>query len=327
LLTKNKHISLAHISPGKIKVKFKNEYITKKSFIDFQKSTMDKNKQSAAPKKVWKKILYETQDFPDNYTDTTFLYELKKNVNLRRLKFKDAFSGAGLLSREISVVVVVGEVFVALHDCLMDPLALLLWFSFFTLVGYVIYITKYQRRSVSQDFILVATYVIFVTLMSPILKTLTETISTDTIYLTTVLMMLTHLMFYDYDSFSTTVSKALSFNSALFGSLCLASRLRTSFDVFVLLTVAVSCFALLPPLMSAFGRSKAVAMCFDVVALSGLWFVSQPACVLFFFGLITLNLAIPYLIVRWQKYKENITGPWDEAKPSIGSLKSVAKCE
>jgi phosphatidylinositol N-acetylglucosaminyltransferase subunit C len=279
----------------------------------------------AAPKKVWKKILYETQDFPDNYTDTTFLYELKKNVNLRRLKFADAFSGARLLSREISVVVIVGDVFVALHDRLADPLALLLSFSLFTLVGYIIYISKYKSRALFQDFILVNTYVIFVTLMSPILKTLTETISTDTIYLTSVLMMLAHLMFYDYDSFSNSVSKALSFNSALFGSLCLASRLCTSFDVFVLLTVAVSCFALLPPLMTAFGRSNVVALFFDLVALGGLWFVSQTICLVYLAGLLILNFAVPYLIVRWQKYKENISGPWDEAKPSIGSMKSGKK--
>lgn len=274
-------------------------------------------------KKEWKKILYENQGFPDNYTDTTFLYELKKNVNLRRLQFKDAVSGAGLLSREISVVVVVGEVFVALHDSLMDPVVLLMCFALFTLFGYIIYIAKYQRRSIVQDFLLVITYVVFVTLMSPILKTLTETISTDTIYLTSVFMMLAHLMFYDYDSFSTSVSKALSFNSALFGSLCLASRLSTSFDVFVLLTVAVSSFALLPPLIAAFGRSNTVALAFDLVALTGLWFVSQPFCVVFLFGLFTLNLAVPYLIVRWQKYKENISGPWDEAKPSIGKLKKT----
>lgn len=274
-------------------------------------------------RKEWKKILYENQGFPDNYTDTTFLYELKKNVNLRRLKFKDAVSGAGLLSREISVVVVVGEVFVALHYSLMDPVVLLLCFTLFTLFGYVIYITRYQRRSITHDLLLVITYVVFVTLMSPILKTLTETISTDTIYLTSVCMMLAHLMFYDYDSFSTSVSKALSFNSALFGSLCLASRLSLSFDVFVLLTVAVSCFALLPPLMAAFGRSNMVALSFDSVALAGLWFVSQTFCVFFFIGLFTLNLAVPYLIVRWQKYKENISGPWDEAKPSIGRLKKL----
>ncbi|XP_059471571.1 phosphatidylinositol N-acetylglucosaminyltransferase subunit C [Neocloeon triangulifer] len=279
------------------------------------------HKQIYRPEPVtWRRVLYENQGLPDNYTDTTFLYELKKNVNLRILNFSDAVSGARLLSREISVVVIVGEVFIVLQDHLTDPLILLLFVSFFTLVGYIMYVAKYKTRSIFQDFVLALTYIFIVTLVSPILKTLTETISTDTIYVTSVLMMLAHLMFYDYDSFSTTVSKALSFNSALFGSLCLASRLSSSFDVFVLLTVAVSCFALLPPLMSEFGRSNAVATFFDLVALTGLFYLSITAFVLYTVGLFILNIAIPYLIVRWQKYKENISGPWDEAKPSIGKV-------
>ena len=32
-------------------------------------------------KKPWKKILYEEQDYPDNYVDESFLDELKKNGN------------------------------------------------------------------------------------------------------------------------------------------------------------------------------------------------------------------------------------------------------
>ena len=29
--------------------------------------------------KQWRKVLYEHQPFPDNYTSETFLYEMKKN--------------------------------------------------------------------------------------------------------------------------------------------------------------------------------------------------------------------------------------------------------
>ena len=30
-------------------------------------------------KKSWRKILYERQDYPDNYVDASFLEEMKKN--------------------------------------------------------------------------------------------------------------------------------------------------------------------------------------------------------------------------------------------------------
>jgi phosphatidylinositol glycan class C protein len=35
-------------------------------------------------------------------------------------------------------------------------------------------------------------------MVSPVVFTLTKTISTDTIYAMSILMMLTHLIFYDY---------------------------------------------------------------------------------------------------------------------------------
>ena len=39
--------------------------------------------ESSPPKKPWRKILYEEQDYPDNYVDKTqFLNGLKKNCKL-----------------------------------------------------------------------------------------------------------------------------------------------------------------------------------------------------------------------------------------------------
>ena len=39
--------------------------------------------ESSPPKKLWRKILYEEQDYPDNYVDKTqFLNGLKKNCKL-----------------------------------------------------------------------------------------------------------------------------------------------------------------------------------------------------------------------------------------------------
>ena len=35
-------------------------------------------------KKPWKKILYEEQDYPDNYVDGSFLDELRKNGNIQK---------------------------------------------------------------------------------------------------------------------------------------------------------------------------------------------------------------------------------------------------
>jgi hypothetical protein len=268
----------------------------------------------------WKKKLYENHGYPDNYTDTTFLYELKKNIHLRRLTFKDTFSGAGLLTRQICVVTLFVLNFVYLYHDIMDPVHAFISCGSCTAVGYLIYILLYEKRSIRQDLRLVIIYLTFGYFMSPILKTLTETISTDTIFVTTVLAMVVHLIFYDYDASSANVSRALSFNSALFGSLCLASRLSTTFHVFALLTVAVSCFALLPPLLLAIGRSNLVLLLFSMITILGLSQISILTMGLYFLCLISLNLLIPVLVVIWQQYKENIHGPWDEANLTDSNL-------
>ena len=75
---------------------------------------------------------------------------------------------------------------------------------------------------------------------------LTDTISTDTIYTMTFLVLLIHLLFHDYGLRSSFVSHPLSLNAGLFAAVCLASRLPTSFDAFVLLSASVQTFVLYP---------------------------------------------------------------------------------
>jgi phosphatidylinositol glycan class C protein len=35
--------------------------------------------ESMKERKPWRKVLYEEQDYPDNYVDKSFLEEMKKN--------------------------------------------------------------------------------------------------------------------------------------------------------------------------------------------------------------------------------------------------------
>jgi hypothetical protein len=52
--------------------------------------------------------------------------------------------------------------------------------------------------SVEENIKTLAIFLLFGSMVSPVVFTLTKTISTDTIYAMSTLMMLTHLMFYDY---------------------------------------------------------------------------------------------------------------------------------
>ena len=157
--------------------------------------------------------------------------------------------------------------------------------------------------------------------LSPILHRLTDTISTDTIYTTSALMLLVHLVTHDYSQGSAS---ALSLNAGLFAAVCLASRLSNSFDGFVLLSFSVQVFALLPmargQLQSSTRNSVVVtAVLGSLVMAVCNAVISSSVCYAASATLLTIVVICPVLFLHWQSYKDTIHGPWDEAVPSYES--------
>lgn len=154
--------------------------------------------------------------------------------------------------------------------------------------------------------------------MSPILKTLTETISTDTVYAMVTLMLVTHVLFFDYGIESSFVSSPISFNAALFAAVCLASRLST-IDAFLLLVFAADLFVLFfltrKRLEKTSGITVRTGLSLSLILLSiaSLFDWSPVVRISYYVLLILLNVLFPFCFFRLQVMKENIYGPWDEA--------------
>ncbi|KAJ9589028.1 hypothetical protein L9F63_017672 [Diploptera punctata] len=267
--------------------------------------------------KKWKKNLYENVGYPDNYTDKTFLEELKKNVHAKEISPLNAVLGAGLVTQEICIVVLFVVIYVYLLNVWVEPETMFVQSSLVAAIGYLTYrivlTNKNYYNVLIKDFRTVLIFVAFGYVLSPILKTLTDTISTDTIYAMTSFMMMIHLIFFDYGVSAAIVSSSLSLNAAIFGSVCLASRLASPFHAFVLLTNAVECFVLLPILLSKGKGSILVLAVMISVAIYALWTVSLTMTILFICVSIFVTVLCPIWFLRWQNYKENIYGPWDEA--------------
>lgn len=166
-------------------------------------------------------------------------------------------------------------------------------------------------------------FITFGLALSPVLYKLTDTISTDTIYTMTTLVLLIHLIFHDYGLRSSFVSHPLSLNAGLFAAVCLASRLPTSFDAFVLLSASVLTFVLFP----IFRRTQIIGLVPNVVSsicLCSLTIISSVSLSSCAFGLyaavalIVIVLLCPALFIHWQNHKDTIHGPWDEAVPKFG---------
>ncbi|KAG5888622.1 hypothetical protein JTB14_022638 [Gonioctena quinquepunctata] len=266
---------------------------------------------------TWKKVLYEKQPYPDNYTDKRmFLRDLRKNIDIKEITFFEAFSGSTLLLQEFCNVVAFVLIYFNLLNEWIEPYTILVSTSIFTVIGFVYYLLCFKRgvkKKLGNYFRTVTTFVVFGRLFSPVLHTLTDTISTDTIYTTTFSMMLIHLIFFDYGVGAAIVSNSLSISAVVFASICLASRLSSAFNAFILMTIAIEMFVLFPVLAAEMKNSFFFTTVFLIFNIFFLFNIGRLATFLFLSAVVLISIVCPLLYVRYQKYKENIYGPWDEA--------------
>lgn len=264
-------------------------------------------------RKPWRKNLYENKDYPDNYTDPSFLKDLRTNLHVQFYTLREVVKGVTVLNNQISCITGFLIVFYMLYSERVAPTSIL-WPTFLmTIVGYIYFRRKLLTLTmVLEDSKTLLAVLLFGYLFAPILHTLTDAVSTDTIFSMTFIVMFLNLIFCDYGLSVAMVSKAISLNAAIFGSICLASRLSTSYHAFVLLVEAAIFFVLYPIVTKEYWRSYflipiviACSYCLHLISANVLWiYVSVTAFV---------NVVCPCIFVIQQRHKHNIHGPWDEA--------------
>ncbi|RHZ61255.1 hypothetical protein Glove_349g102 [Diversispora epigaea] len=287
--------------------------------------------QKKAP---WRKLLWIKQDYPDNYVDKTFLGELQENVNVRTYDYWTVVKESTVISQHISSIMIFIAVFIYLYLEILSGPILITSGTVFTIIGYIFWdksISKtdpsyeYKRWRTAKGFAL-----FFAALLglSPILKTLTRTISDDTIWALTVILFLANMLFHDYGSDNRTNIKfpgSLSTNAAIFASVLLASRFppHTSNSlVSGLMSFAVEWFALFPIFrryIKSLSSKFNIALTFLLFILAAILFMNiSKAIVIIYILMITfITFVCPFWLIWIQKYKKEIHGPWDEARPKI----------
>ncbi|NWH69496.1 PIGC acetylglucosaminyltransferase, partial [Piaya cayana] len=274
----------------------------------------------------WRKVLYERQPFPDNYVDRRFLAELRKNVHAHRYRYGAVVFQSGAVVQQLCSVCVFALTWRYLELGALSPQRLFGAALASSLLGYVLFDAvdggagrRESGRTRWADLKSMLVFIAFTYGFSPVLKTLTESVSTDTVYAMSALMLLGHLIFFDYGANAAIVSSTLSLNMAIFASVCLASRLPRSLHTFVVVTFAMQIFALWPMLQKKL-KARAprcyigVTVLFALAALVGLATISSVGAVLFTLLLLAISCLCPYCLIRLQQLKDNIHGPWDEAE-------------
>jgi phosphatidylinositol glycan class C protein len=167
--------------------------------------------------------------------------------------------------------------------------------------------------------------------LSPILKSLTKSTTSDSIWAMSVWLMCINVFFFDYGGDVVVKFPAsLSTNAALMASTVLASRLPSTTHVFSLTLFSIEVFGLFPvfrrhlrhvswhghivlTVLLVTGAGGGLGLC----VTGGGWLSALIGVVLG--GLLTC-LAMggcSWWLIGLQKYKNEIHGPWDPARPII----------
>ncbi|KAF2146294.1 uncharacterized protein K452DRAFT_108670 [Aplosporella prunicola CBS 121167] len=167
--------------------------------------------------------------------------------------------------------------------------------------------------------------------LSPILKSLTKSTTSDSIWAMSCWLMCINVFFFDYGGgVGAKFPASLSTNAALMASTVLASRLESTTHVFSLTLFSIEVFGLFPvfrrhlrhiswhghlmlTILLVWGAGGGVV----VTVSGGGWKAALAGIIL---GSILTGLAVgtgAWWLIGLQKYKNEIHGPWDPARPII----------
>lgn len=294
-------------------------------------SKMPRSTSSAFPE--WRKVAYGGMQpgFDDNHTDESFLEGMIMNANVVKRDLTKVILDSISISQYLCIVALVVLVWTyTLRSIFTENSLVLLDIG---LLGAGFFIVLLTTEMLSFDLLL--NYVLktsfFITglyILSPIYHTLTQSISSDSIWALTAFLVILHLFLHNYSGSSVKAPGALeysafasniSLNASIVASLLIASRLPSRLHVFAIVLFSLQVFLFAPfvtycikkysfRLHLSFSVGLMGATLFFIYQFHGLLFVLLLSILVF------VNLVCPYWLIRIQEYKFEINGPWDEAK-------------
>lgn len=172
--------------------------------------------------------------------------------------------------------------------------------------------------------------------LSPILKSLTESTTSDSIWAMTFWLMCINIFFFDYSGgVGVKFPASLSTNAALMASTVLASRLPSTTHVFSLTLFSIEVFGLFPvfrrhlrhtswrghliltfALVVGAGASLGTALSKKALWEGG-WKRALAGAIIWGAGSSVGMGGCSWWLIGLQRYKNVVIGPWDPARPVI----------
>ncbi|KAL0482157.1 phosphatidylinositol N-acetylglucosaminyltransferase subunit C [Acrasis kona] len=263
----------------------------------------------------FKKVLYSKQAFEDNFVSKDFLASMSKNAHVMPYEYWSSVAECVAVGQQFSLVVLYALIFLlTLEETISDRLLILINLGLFA-IGYLLY-TASERlsnerlsRAFTQNTLLVGVLLF----LSPILRTLTESISSDTIYAVTLVLIIIHLIGHDYAFVNATSDRFqcyLSLNSIIAVSILFASRLPSALHSFGVIAFAIVAFIMFPYLRHSIKRRRAPRNKIVTWVLSSVTFILTAFTISFKMALlyaVIINFIL-FMVPAWlmtvQNYKE-----------------------
>ncbi|PSC75905.1 phosphatidylinositolN-acetylglucosaminyltran sfe ra sesubunit c [Micractinium conductrix] len=167
-------------------------------------------------------------------------------------------------------------------------------------------------------------------LLSPLLGTLTENVSSDTTIACACLLLLAHLYLHDYHftaALTAQLSASLALGCAVCGSVLVASRLGSPAAVYAQLLLSLELYIVGPYCrrqVAAASHAAHAALTAGMIGAAAALLARQSALATSAYccALLFITFICPMWLVRIHKFKAAINGPWDEAVPRLSAAVS-----
>ncbi|OQR97819.1 phosphatidylinositol N-acetylglucosaminyltransferase subunit C [Achlya hypogyna] len=274
-------------------------------------------------KKVWRKILWEEQPYEDWYVDSSFLEQLRTNENVREYDYWGMTKSSAALTQQMSLVLIFFSIFVNSSKGVWS------WHLLAGIDVVVAFMGYAALRSCADTEIdlLQGTkecllFTATLSILSPVLRTLTESYAADTIWALSISLTGIHLISHDYTYINGTTFKyagTISLNAAIFTSVLLASLLHSNEQVFSFVLFAIEVFAICPIVQHNIKKASenmhlSLAIVLFGTALLLMWPISPLISVVVFITAGFITFVCPLWLMHAQEYKNEIQGPWDIAQ-------------
>ncbi|GMN50464.1 hypothetical protein TIFTF001_019614 [Ficus carica] len=290
-------------------------------------------REKSGARSKWRKVAYGGMQpgFDDNHTDESFLEDMVTNANVVQRNMLKVMQDSVSISQYLCVVALVGLVWTYTLKSTLDENSLLLLDVSLLGSGFVVLLFTGEMISLKLFFHYLLNISFFTTglyVLAPIYYTLTRSISSDSIWAVTVLLILLHLFLHDYSGSTIkalgalqnpTLTSCISLNASIVASVFIASRLPSRLHVFAIMLFSLQVF-LFAPLVTYCIKKYSLCLhlllsfCLMTVALGFVYSLHRLLFVMLLGLLIFVNVICPYWLIRIQEYKFEINGPWDEAK-------------